>query len=735
MIELLLTIVPSVCWLLYRCYQLLQTPVESLVEDLNIEIPHSPNICIDSIQKSSVVIHWDIEMNKSENLYYVLLVNNKEAACLTLNSCKLNNLVENKLYQIQVIAINSITNFRSQSTPVFIQTLPKNKDFIPKSFGTKNIMNEGTKINLNEVSNEQIRKIEDVKVLNDYLSKYQQELCKVNNELINFEDGIKEEHGKLLEELIFYKKEFEEETDNKLKKDNSVKDLEKQKEQLLYKKTKLLQELKKFENFKDINDSKLIDYQIKIKKLNERKNHIIKNEEQEKAKITKQINDIKAEIENYKHTNDNLEEHCKKLLSERKELNNLLNQLKPLIETYTNPNPPSPNASSTSLINPTNNEELLLKILNLKPEWSDEIIKEIELVNQFENDWKIAYRNEIRKYLSIRNSLEISRVNLDSNYQPTMLTEYQASIEICGFHNALPKNINPKIKKSNWSNPPSIQLSDESLKQPNVSVLNQSSSSPSPVPLINEESINYPPMSNLNNDNWYKFYGQVYSNDQQDSLLTPLNQTASLNSLNLGPVNSNLNPNLTNLNPPKLRFPYDDQIYTQNSPIDESLYSYSSPQITKNTLSTMWSDHHSGPGTPNSVHNNLAAPTSAPAAPTNNPLFGQSLNPGELTNDYPLDYLLWNNGNNNDINSSSLWRTENSFNGMGSGGTTLLGANNNPPTMNNVNLNVNLNNLNNNFLNNQNLLGNQFGLGGIQLSPSLSYGQQQEEEQNNPRFF
>lgn len=78
MIEVLLTVVPSLCWIVYRCYQLLQTPVEGLIEDLNIEIPHTPTICIDSITHTSVVIHWDIEIASDESLIYVLLINNKE---------------------------------------------------------------------------------------------------------------------------------------------------------------------------------------------------------------------------------------------------------------------------------------------------------------------------------------------------------------------------------------------------------------------------------------------------------------------------------------------------------------------------------------------------------------------------------------------------------------------------------------------------------------------------------
>lgn len=78
MIEVLLTLVPSLCWIFYRCYQVLRTPGEELIKNLHIDIPHTPNICIDSITSSSVVIHWDIEISKEEILYYIVHVNNIE---------------------------------------------------------------------------------------------------------------------------------------------------------------------------------------------------------------------------------------------------------------------------------------------------------------------------------------------------------------------------------------------------------------------------------------------------------------------------------------------------------------------------------------------------------------------------------------------------------------------------------------------------------------------------------
>ena len=49
-------------------------------------------------------------------------------------------------------------------------------------------------------------------------------------------------------------------------------------------------------------------------------------------------------------------------------------------------------------------------------------------INQYQS-WKEAFRAEIKKFVSIHQALEVARMNLDQNYQPVKMTEYQASIE------------------------------------------------------------------------------------------------------------------------------------------------------------------------------------------------------------------------------------------------------------------------------------------------------------------
>ena len=83
--------------------------------------------------------------------------------------------------------------------------------------------------------------------------------------------------------------------------------------------------------------------------------------------------------------------------------------------------------------------DAIVKIIQIVPSWQDEIMHEINQYQEFEQNWKEAFRAEIKKFVSIHQALEVARMNLDQNYQPVKMTEYQASIEFGGFSNALPK--------------------------------------------------------------------------------------------------------------------------------------------------------------------------------------------------------------------------------------------------------------------------------------------------------
>ncbi|KAI5955557.1 hypothetical protein KGF57_003690 [Candida theae] len=461
MLEVLITIIPSICWLLYHFYTILQTPVEKIIEDLNIEIPHIPNICIDSINESSIVIHWDIEVKSDENLYYIIVINGQDVASLTSTSCKLNNLDPKQVYTIEVVASNTITNFKSKSRPVYIETLSKDdvKQLVENTDLLKPVSSEARDENLNAITIEQIKDIDDAKLVNSYLIKTQNELAKSNSEYTNFQTAIREEQNTLQKELNIYRAEYEEETDSKNKKDHDVKALERVKNNLSFKKSKLIAQLNNLTSSLAIQRTKFQENDSKIIKLRERNSHLSELEKQVKASIDEEMEKVLQQLQNDKQQYEAVEESLKSLTVEKKDTIVLKNKLRPLLDQFNNQTThdhsaspsPGPNGSSTSLhsLNASifnkdgsltkNSFEALLKIFQLIPSWQDEIMREINNYQEIENHWKSAFKAEVKNFVAVHQALEIAKLNIDDSYQPVKLNEYQASIEFGGYGNALPK--------------------------------------------------------------------------------------------------------------------------------------------------------------------------------------------------------------------------------------------------------------------------------------------------------
>lgn len=652
MIEVLITVVPAVLWLLYRFLLVLQTPAEKLIEDLNIEIPHTPILCIDSICERSIVIHWDIEIKFDENLYYVIVVNEQEAATLTSTSCKLNNLTPHQLYQIEIIAVNSITNFKSQSKPVFVHTSSEkgldgivNVDHLETE--VKEIEPTGNSDqSLETITIDQIRNIKDSNLLNDYIVKFQNELAKTNTEYKQFQSSISQEQETLQRDLSHYKQEFEEESDNKLKKDHDLKSLERKKDNLSFQKSKLTTQLNALKNTLSLFNTKFEENENKIKKLREKNTHALNTEDQEKTKIKEEIDSIKQKINHTKSGMEKTEENIKLIALERKELISILNQLKPLIDAFNQSGnsstpsdinsvsqlPPSStasnntsgsNSSTTATTTTANNSatsvfnrdgslsksafDAIVKIIQIVPSWQDEIMHEINQYQEFEQNWKEAFRAEIKKFVAIHQALEVARMNLDQNYQPVKMTEYQASIEFGGFSNALPKpkfngkrNLSPTedhLKQNNnfynyYGNVYSKEEPDGELgplhSQQQVLLQQQQQQQPLSPPIAAQVLSNSDYLSNN-------------SFGQQEQPYISLDQINAAHNLDLNsgntmmPIDTSISTN--NLTSSHLNgFPYDDNIYTRgiNSPLplhndaalnygdyNSLLYRYSSPSLTQ----------------------------------------------------------------------------------------------------------------------------------------------------------
>lgn len=405
---------------------------------------------------------------------------------MNTTSCKLNDLKETKLYQIQIIAVNSITKFRSESSPVYIQTLPKDRD-VPECIENikLDLLNEQPKNDKKDLSDsslpldltvEDIKLIESSEELNNYLLRFQNELIKLKNEYSAYEKNVNEEISSLKASLKSYKKEFEEETDSKTKKDTNIKDLEKQKDRLAFKKSKILNQIKTIQTSIDLFSDKLSGYKVQAKKLEERNKRVLQNELKEILRIKDDIMELEAAKNTLRLDNEKHDETFKKLAAEKKELNSLILEIKPLIEKLNNESMFNKDGSVSKY-----SIDILNEILQVMPDWHQEILDEISNYQRLDTQWKETFKLEIRRFLSIQHSLEIAKANKDKNYQPNKMTEHQASVEFGGFNNALPK---VKKKFSNSSNTSLVYTNEES-----------------PI-----------------NETWHNHYSDVYATNSDDQL-------------------------------------------------------------------------------------------------------------------------------------------------------------------------------------------------------------------------
>lgn len=535
MLEVLLTVIPSLCWMVFRCYQLLHTPAERLARQLNVDIPHTPSVCVDQLSATQLVLHWDIEILADENIFYVVLVNGKDAGTLAQTSVKLCNLEPDSLYRIQILAVNAISNFRSQSPAVYVHTLARlesRKDSqslpfsvareveLPSSFHESPSTNYSLDLSASDVVN-----VKDRAVLAEYLYVFQNELSRVTADIDALFDHQRQEEIRLKNELDAFKKELEEGSDVRAKKDLDVKDLEKKKDLLTFEKLKLAKQLRNYETARNIHVSKLADLRAKVAKLREKRQHVVNTSNAEKSKVDTKMDEIFDEISTNKETIASLEQRVKELNVERKDIAHLVLSLRPLVEQFITPptipvadGSEAPSASAEIFTRENTltklGAEVLGKIYAYEPDWKLDVERELDAIEALENSWKSTFRAAIRKFLGVQHSVEAFRASQDKAYEPQKMTEYQASVEFGGFGNAIGK---PPIRKKGYV------------------FVDEGSASPSPSPEAN--------------DTWNKSYSQFYDDSGElspppapaaNALSAAMNSAAlnSVNSVNSGSISN-----------------------------------------------------------------------------------------------------------------------------------------------------------------------------------------------------
>lgn len=580
MLELLLTVVPSACWLLYRCFQLLKTPIEEIVEELNINIPFIPTICVDAITNDSVVIHWDIQTRIEENLIFLLLVNKKEVATVSSTSCKFNDLLEDKLYQIQVIAINPITNFRSQSAAIFIETLPQGDGLdeleVFEQEGNPVTKCDAEDIDLSRVSSDEIKMMDDENVLNKYLNYFQCQFKMVKNEFIQYTQSNVEEINHLQTQLKHLQTVYEEKVNGQHKKIAVVKDYQKIKEDLLHQKTKLVHQLENVKNFVNTNETDLQNLYDELDNLKLRKLQLEDNFDTEEYQIQHEINGIKLEINTLKQTNSEKDDLLKSFKSRKKQVTKTLDSLKVLVDDF--------NDSCFNKDHSINQKglDILDSLFTVMPQWQQEILQEVNKLNEFNNAWRMSFRNELKNYVNVQHNLETLKTSLDPNYTPNYYNEYNASIQFGGYNNALPKmkkrfrsHSQPKTLDSHFIQSPGVSVQSPGLSvnplgtdynplQPTTSPLGysglsgtisqpQSQAQPQPQPqtVVNPSNTSAPPSVNVIPDTFNNYFGDIYT--QQDDFTnyatppfdSPIQENATLNPMLSAPKVTS-SPNLIN---------------------------------------------------------------------------------------------------------------------------------------------------------------------------------------------
>ena len=359
------------------------------------------------------------------------------------NACKIDNLKEGTTYEIQVVAFNVANNFKSVSSAVYIDTLPKGitcqdqaKQFFMEykadcekkvTFDENKIRLVGTKL-LSDLTPESVGNIDSIDQLNEYLMLSLHEEEKQNREYEIYCSRNKEELEKLYEVLNCRRKELEQESSTMAKQESDIKTLERRRDKLLFEKSKLVDELRSAKTHDDILKSKNLNTDSKLKKLKERKANIDKYGPGEVAKIEEQIETLSQELNEVESSNHDLVAKNKAISTENKEWRTKLDSLRSFARLVEH----EELGDFGKFLTPQGRKywtEIAENALNVALDFSEAIQNSLDSQSKRE----LTLRNELQRYLALQHRNERLRAELDLNYRPTFMDELQAAskFEIC----------------------------------------------------------------------------------------------------------------------------------------------------------------------------------------------------------------------------------------------------------------------------------------------------------------
>ncbi|GFF41809.1 hypothetical protein IFM61606_02591 [Aspergillus udagawae] len=115
----------ALIWLLYRAWQVCQTPNEVLVEKLGLDIPPPPEVTLEEITAREVRIAWKLPDFHNSIHKHIIQVNGSKVgeSKRAETAVEISNLVPGSIYHICVFSV-SAANFQTPSAVIHVRTKP-----------------------------------------------------------------------------------------------------------------------------------------------------------------------------------------------------------------------------------------------------------------------------------------------------------------------------------------------------------------------------------------------------------------------------------------------------------------------------------------------------------------------------------------------------------------------------------------------------------------------------------
>ncbi|KKA24234.1 Fibronectin type III domain protein [Rasamsonia emersonii CBS 393.64] len=119
------TILWALVWLLYRAWQVCQTPNEILVDKLGLDIPPAPEVTLEEISAREIRIAWkQPDFHNSIHKHIIQINNSKVGETKRAETAvAIGNLIPGHIYHICVFAV-SAANFQTASAVLHVRTKP-----------------------------------------------------------------------------------------------------------------------------------------------------------------------------------------------------------------------------------------------------------------------------------------------------------------------------------------------------------------------------------------------------------------------------------------------------------------------------------------------------------------------------------------------------------------------------------------------------------------------------------